>query len=299
MMGMHNSLKDEMTHAQALYEKHAPGRREPAPNYKVGDMVWLNAKNINTERPSKKLDAKNLGPFKTSEKINSIAYRLELPESMKIHDVFHTSILHPAQMNPLQGQIQEAPPPVVTQREGEDGPEELYEMEDIWDSRLYRRNGDVQYKVKWRGSNADWRFWEMVLPGCDDIVQRFYEGYPGKPGPLSGYNFKAGMKKRDKRRRKQGPLEPHREAPAKPLDPPAPSNSPAPPALPSSTEAPENPVSRPLMDELIPPAPLDGGLPEPIPPDTVVQNDEEESRERGITHDRRERETYQEEIGDG
>ena len=69
MMTLHEQLRHEMTLAQAHYEKHASGRA-PSPNYQIGDIVWLNAKNLRSERPSKKLDWKNLGPFKVIEVVN-------------------------------------------------------------------------------------------------------------------------------------------------------------------------------------------------------------------------------------
>jgi hypothetical protein len=61
--------------------------------FEVGDKVWLSAKHIQTARTSKKLDYKRLGPFKVTKVINGNVYRLELPYSMKVHNVFHVSLL--------------------------------------------------------------------------------------------------------------------------------------------------------------------------------------------------------------
>ena len=41
------------------YDRHKGERVQ----YKIGDKVWLEGKNITTERPMKKLDHKNIGPF--------------------------------------------------------------------------------------------------------------------------------------------------------------------------------------------------------------------------------------------
>ena len=55
-------------------------------DYKVGDMMFLNSKNIKTQRPLKKLDEKMLRPFKIVKKVGR-AFQLELPRTMLIHNV--------------------------------------------------------------------------------------------------------------------------------------------------------------------------------------------------------------------
>jgi hypothetical protein len=61
----------------------------------VGDLVLLEAKGLETMHPSKKLDDKRYGPFPITEIVGIQSYRLRLPSSWKIHDVFHTSKLTP------------------------------------------------------------------------------------------------------------------------------------------------------------------------------------------------------------
>lgn len=57
-------LKGEMFRAQRIQEKKANRHRASATRFKVGGQVWLNAKFLNTKSPSKKLDWKQLGPYK-------------------------------------------------------------------------------------------------------------------------------------------------------------------------------------------------------------------------------------------
>ena len=70
--------------------------------FKPGDHVWLNAKDLITERPSKKLDHKRLGPFKIIRKVGELAYELKLPPSFKIHPVISASQLEHAKPDEWQ-----------------------------------------------------------------------------------------------------------------------------------------------------------------------------------------------------
>jgi len=61
---------------------------------KAGDQVWLEGWNLSIAR-NKKLSLKRYGPFPILKKIGMVAYQLQLPVSMKIHDVFHMDLLLP------------------------------------------------------------------------------------------------------------------------------------------------------------------------------------------------------------
>jgi len=63
------------------------------PSIEVGNLGMLNAKNIRTKRPSKKLSPKLYGPFKVLEKKGSRAYKLEISPQWKIHQVFQVSLV--------------------------------------------------------------------------------------------------------------------------------------------------------------------------------------------------------------
>ena len=69
-----------------------PSYRWDSIHFQVGDMVWLLRGNITTTRPCAKLNYQKLGPFRISECINPMAYRLDLPPHYPIHDVFHVSL---------------------------------------------------------------------------------------------------------------------------------------------------------------------------------------------------------------
>ena len=85
-------VKSEMAHSQEMQAKAADRHQKSVKEYKVGNSIWLSTKNIKTEKPSKKLDHKMVGPFKIKASVG-LSCRLELPTSMKIHDVFYPSLL--------------------------------------------------------------------------------------------------------------------------------------------------------------------------------------------------------------
>lgn len=140
--------------------------------FEVGDQVWLSAKHIGTQRPSKKLDWKCLGPYRITEKVGRVAFCLKLPKTMRVHDVFHASLLSPFRANTLPGRSFEEPPPVVT----EEGKEE-WEVEHIVDSRKFRRQ--LQYLVKWVGYPPSEQSWEPAfsLDNAQELIDEFHEQY--------------------------------------------------------------------------------------------------------------------------
>jgi transposase InsO family protein len=167
-------LRTEMARAQLVQAEYADQRRNPAPSFKEGDSVWLNTRNIRTRRPSRKLDHRKIGPFKVLEKIGSHAYRLELPETVRIHNVFHVSLLSLANEDPYPGQHLPPPPPIEI-----DGEEE-YEVDEILDSK--RVCGRLRYLIKRTGYNEP--TWEPAQNTNDlRAVDEFHARYPDKPGP--------------------------------------------------------------------------------------------------------------------
>ena len=102
------------------------------PNFKPGNLVWLDARNLQRLRPSWKLAHRRLGPFKVKRAIGRLNYELELPPSMKIHPVFYVGFLQPAPQSTIPGRTFPEPPPILVDNEEE------FEVENILDSRIYR-----------------------------------------------------------------------------------------------------------------------------------------------------------------
>ncbi|KAJ1573309.1 hypothetical protein NDA15_004049 [Ustilago hordei] len=69
--------------------------------FKVGDMVYINRRNWKTRRPTPKLDTRFAGPYPVQERVGRRAYRITLPANLRVHDVFHVSMLEPARTSSL------------------------------------------------------------------------------------------------------------------------------------------------------------------------------------------------------
>jgi hypothetical protein len=66
---------------------------------KKGDKVYFLQQNIQTTRPSNKLDYKKLGPFVIEQALKPVNYKLQLPDYIQIYPVFYISLLEPAPAN--------------------------------------------------------------------------------------------------------------------------------------------------------------------------------------------------------
>ncbi|KAI0993536.1 hypothetical protein K3495_g14648, partial [Podosphaera aphanis] len=183
MVDLNKFLRENMKVSQAFYEIHANRHRSTPPAYRVGDKVFVNAKNINTKRPCKKLDWKNLGPFEVSQVINSHSYKLALPEDLKsIHPVFHTSLLRPDPNNPILGQSNEPNPPI----EIDDCGKELFEVDTIVGSRRTKQYG-FQYKIKYTGQfETTWQpLSDCVSGNLSEALDNYHREKPRRVKPTA------------------------------------------------------------------------------------------------------------------
>ncbi len=62
--------------------------------------MWLSTAHLPLKQGARKLAEKFTGPFTISSRVTREAWRLELPPTLRLHPVFHTSQLKPVQGNP-------------------------------------------------------------------------------------------------------------------------------------------------------------------------------------------------------
>ena len=156
---------------------------DPTPEYKVGDKVYLDASDIKTTRPSKKLAHRNLGPFPIVRRVGSHAYRLHLPRSLsQLHPVFPVVKLTLAPHDSFNRRNQAPPLPEIIDDE------EHYEVEEIIDSRFHRNK--LQYLVKWKGFGYEENSWtdekDIFAPR---LVREFHQNHPGAPRRIQKIHF--------------------------------------------------------------------------------------------------------------
>jgi len=85
-----DEAKSVICKAQDDMKRYYDRRRTPAPVFKPGDKVFLDASDIQTTRSLQKLSHRRLGPFVVEQRIGPMAYRLRLPHGMKqLHPVFN------------------------------------------------------------------------------------------------------------------------------------------------------------------------------------------------------------------
>jgi hypothetical protein len=178
-------MKEIEDEAKAALEKAADDmarfydvHRKAAPEYQVGDEVWLDGRDLRTTRPTKKLDDKWYGPYKIEQMVNRNAFRLKLPPQLRIHPTFHVSKLRRFVPDTIPSRKAPPAPPPPVLRDGE----VEYEVERIEDSRIWR--GHLQYLVKWKGYPPSDNTWEpqTAVRNAPELVNEFHQDHPSAPG---------------------------------------------------------------------------------------------------------------------
>lgn len=157
-----------------------------APQFEVGNRVYLERERHPKGQPTSKLAPKRDGPYQILEKIGDLNYRLKLTVRDQRHPVFHVDRLRaakPAKLVPNR-EFPEPAPVVVDE-------EEEYEVEKILDSRMYRRK--LQYKVKWKGYPDTENSWEPAdnLEHAKAEVNTFHRQNPAAPRRVAASLFLA------------------------------------------------------------------------------------------------------------
>ena len=172
--------RDSLLRSQDRTSRNANRRRIPAPEYTVGQPVFLSAKNLPVPGTSKKLAPRFIGPYPIESVMNPVTVRLTLPPHFRIHPVFHVSQIKPVTSSPLSAPAP-TPPPPLTLPDGD----QAWEVNKIIDVRRYGRG--FQFLVDWKGYPPEERCWVPRGYFADKTcLSEFYSENPGAIGRPPG-----------------------------------------------------------------------------------------------------------------
>jgi hypothetical protein len=157
-----------MTHAQKKQKELADSKRTEL-SFSLGDLVLLNTKNIRLLTPgTNKLMPRWIGPFAVTQQVGKVSYKLDLPPNMKIHPVFHASLL---KKYLTDGRHRPPPPPV----DADDGLR--FVIEEVLDHRSRKRNNKTtyQYLIKWQGYPPEHNTWEPACNLTPVSIQEYWQ----------------------------------------------------------------------------------------------------------------------------
>jgi hypothetical protein len=170
-----STAKQHILKAQERQKKYADQHRREL-TLQVGDRVLLSTQNLRERMTgAPKLLERFIGPYKVKRIISSTAYELDLPESMRMHPVFHIHLLRPyvnsSAAFPDRVPYHARPAPAVQSNETE--PE--WEVEAILNKRT--RGRKVFYLVKWKGYPMEEASWEPEdhLTNSQAVMREFEE----------------------------------------------------------------------------------------------------------------------------
>ena len=123
----------------------------------VDELVMLDTKNLNTphlghQDAKRKIMPRWLGPFKIVALTSIDSYEIQLPLGVRLHPVFHTSLLKPFQKDSNSARIQRTKEVILP--DGATG----YLIDKIIGYKTIK--GIEYYKIRWQGYTAKDDTWE-------------------------------------------------------------------------------------------------------------------------------------------
>ena len=179
--------QESLAKAQRRMKKYADQHRR-ALEFREGDLVLLKLtpqiwKKVTDKRYHKGLVQRYDGPFEVTKRVGNVAYRLKLPERMKIHPTFHVSFLKPYHEDPERQQAKRAPP--VVRKEFE---KKIKKILDHRTQGASRKNRRTDYLVHWEGSQEADATWErdVTLWQFENEIKAYLETLPTRTSASTG-----------------------------------------------------------------------------------------------------------------
>ncbi|GMG18316.1 unnamed protein product [Phytophthora fragariaefolia] len=157
-----DAMSEAQTRMKSYYDKN-----RLAQDFKPGDMVLLDGRNLDIRHKgfaqAKKLAPRFIGPYPVVKQVHHDSYELRLSKGLKLHPIFHTSLLKPYRSDESRSQN-------VNKVILNDGSEGQLVREVIGHRR---RKKKLQYRIWWLGEPREDATWEPVenlnqIPGLID-----------------------------------------------------------------------------------------------------------------------------------
>ena len=165
-------IRHEIKAAQDRQKAYADSKRSDR-IFNEGDMVFLR---VRPKRSSlslgkyKKLSARYCGPYAVIKRVNNQAYELLLPPHIKVHNVFHISLLK--KYVPDANHILDDELPLVSKDGTLDiNPERVLQTR----TRVLRNRTLNEYLIKWSGypeEDATWEREDLLTTNYPDFISR-------------------------------------------------------------------------------------------------------------------------------
>lgn len=174
-----NEVEDTIALGQML-AKNAYDKNHKLIELKIDDWVLLRLHKGYSIPSSailgRKLSQQYAGPFQITERIGTLAYRLAIPLSWKVHPIFSVAHLEPASPSATDPYQRTAPPPPAIHVDGDTDLAKSYEIERIVTKRATKRRG-TEYLVRWRGYGPEEDSWrnEAELGDASEVLKEFLE----------------------------------------------------------------------------------------------------------------------------
>jgi len=165
-------LHDEMFIAQIIYKFNVNLSRHSCSRYFVKDEVWLNARNLSIAHLIVKLDDRNVDLFKIKRvfKNNSLIIELNLSAFMKIHSVFHVTLLSHIASDFLSNQHQKSWELVIIKND-----ERFWYVNSILNFKRDRcyNSSLLKYYIDWEDHFSTWESFHL-LNNCEQALDEYH-----------------------------------------------------------------------------------------------------------------------------
>ena len=174
------------------YMAHYVNSKRRDLSFQVGEFVLLNSKNLQLKYEGvKKLAHRYFGPFEIVCKVGSRAYELNIPSSMKVHYVFHVSLL---KLYRHKDSAITVPPPALLPSGGVE-----FEVESICAHKSEVEK--LHLLLRWKGDDTDKWLEGSELSNCRDLLKAYGDTHGVKLSLSKRQTLKT-FKKRGRKHRK-------------------------------------------------------------------------------------------------